>query len=86
MARRSGWSTGPPTRDDVGPDRGTPGGPACSVERNIPSDPFEGSGAHRKHLRLRIEGVIAIALAIAACGLATALWFRALLPLFERVF
>jgi hypothetical protein len=53
---------------------------------NIPSDPFEGSGAHRKHVRLRIEGVIALSLAIAACGLATALWFRALLPLFERVF
>ena len=32
------------------------------------------------------EGVIALSLAIAACGLATALWFRALLPLFERVF
>ena len=53
---------------------------------HITSDPFEGSGAHRKHIRLRIEGVIALALAIAACGLASALWFRTLLPVFERVF
>jgi hypothetical protein len=53
---------------------------------HLPRDPFEGSGAHRKHLRLRIEGGLAFALAIGACGLAAAMWFRALLPLFERVF
>jgi hypothetical protein len=52
----------------------------------IPRDPFEGSGAHRKHLRLRAEGVIAISLAIAACGLTAAMWFKALLPVFDRVF
>ena len=51
----------------------------------IPRDPFEGSGAYRKRLRLRIEGTTAFALAIAACGLTAALWFRALLPLFERI-
>ena len=53
---------------------------------HLPHDPFEGSGAHRKHIRLRIEGVVALALAIGACGLVAAMWFRALLPLFERVF
>ena len=53
---------------------------------HIPSDPFEGSGAYRKRLRLRAEGAIAVSLAIAACGLTAAMWFKALLPLFDRVF
>ena len=53
---------------------------------HLPRDPFEGSGAYRKRVRLRIEGATAFALAIGACGLATALWFRTLLPLFERLF
>jgi hypothetical protein len=53
---------------------------------HLPSDPFEGSGAYRKNVRLRIEGVVAVALAIGACGLVAAMWFRTLLPLFERVF
>ena len=46
-----------------------------------PRDPFEGRGARRTRLRLQIEGVIALALAIVACGLAAALWFRTILPL-----
>jgi hypothetical protein len=49
-------------------------------------DPFEGSGARRKNLRLRVEGWVAVALALGACGLVAAMWFRTLLPLFERVF
>jgi hypothetical protein len=53
---------------------------------HIPRDPFEGSAAHRKRLRLRFEGVVAISLAIAACGLVAAMWFRTLLPLIDRVF
>ena len=52
----------------------------------IPRDPFEGSGAYRKRLRLRTEGVVALSLAIAACGLTAAMWFKALLPVFDRVF
>ena len=52
----------------------------------IGRDPFEGSGAHRKNVRIRIEGWVAVALAIGACGLVAAMWFRTLLPLFERVF
>jgi fructose-1,6-bisphosphatase/inositol monophosphatase family enzyme len=52
----------------------------------IPRDPFEGSGAYRKRLRLRTEGAIAIALAIVACGLTAAMWLRTVAPLFDRVF
>ena len=45
-------------------------------------DPFwdDGKGARRRQLRLRIEGVIAITLALAACGLTAAMWLRQLLP------
>ena len=52
------------------------------IDRLIrPSDPFEGRGARRTRLRLRIEGAVALALAITACGLAAAMWLRALAPL-----
>ena len=43
-------------------------------------DPFEGRGARRTRLRLKIEGAIALTLAIAACGLAAAMWVRPILP------
>jgi hypothetical protein len=45
-------------------------------------DPFwdDGKGARRRQLRLRIEGMIAFALAMAACGLTAAMWLRQLLP------
>lgn len=46
----------------------------------IPRDPFEGKGARRTHLRLRVEGFIALTLAIGACGLTAALWLRTLAP------
>jgi hypothetical protein len=52
----------------------------------IPRDPYEGSGAYRKRIRLRFEGAVALSLAIAACGLTAAMWFKALLPVFDRVF
>lgn len=45
-----------------------------------PADPFEGRGARRTRLRVRIEGAVALALAIIACGLAAALWMRTLAP------
>jgi hypothetical protein len=51
----------------------------------IPHDPFEGSGAYRKRLRLRVEGVIALSLAIAACGITAAIWLRTLYPVFQRI-
>lgn len=49
-----------------------------------PSDPFEGRGARRTHLRVRLEGLLAMALAIAACGLTAAIWVRTLAPLADR--
>lgn len=52
---------------------------------HMPRDPFEGSAAHRKRIRLRVEGVIALSLAVAACGITAAMWFRTLLPVFDRV-
>ena len=42
----------------------------------LPRDPFEGRAARRTHLRLRVEGFIALILAIVACGLTAALWLR----------
>jgi len=43
-------------------------------------DPFEGRGAKRRRLRLRIEGLLALGLAIVACGLTAAVWIQALAP------
>jgi len=45
-------------------------------------DPFwdDGKGARRRQLRLRIEGYLALVLAIGACGLTAAMWLRQLLP------
>jgi hypothetical protein len=44
-------------------------------------DPFEGRGAKRRELRLRIEGLLALAMAIVACGLTAAVWIQMLAPL-----
>lgn len=41
---------------------------------------FEGRAARRTHFRLRVEGIIALALAIGACGLTAAMWLRILPP------
>ena len=46
-----------------------------------PSDPFEGRGARRTALRLRIEGLLALGMAIVACGLTAAVWIQFLSPL-----
>ena len=46
-----------------------------------PGDPFEGRAARRTQLRLRIEGLVALTLAIIACGLTAAAWLRILAPL-----
>jgi hypothetical protein len=48
-------------------------------------DPFEGTGAQRRDLRLTIEGLIALAMSVTACGLTAALWFRAVAPVLSRV-
>ena len=44
------------------------------------ADPFEGVGARRRQLRLRIESSLAFGLAIVACGLTAAMWLRLLVP------
>ena len=43
-------------------------------------DPFEGRAAHRRELQLRVEGILALGLAITACGLTAAVWVRTLAP------
>ena len=45
-------------------------------------DPFwdDGKGARRRQLRLRVEGFLALALAVSACGLTAAMWLRQILP------
>jgi hypothetical protein len=48
-------------------------------------DPFEGYGAVRTRRRLRVEGLMALALAIVACGLTAAVWMRELAPLAHRL-
>ena len=45
------------------------------------SDPYEGTGAKRREIRLRIEGLLALTMAIIACGLTAAVWIQALSPL-----
>ena len=50
-------------------------------------DPFwdDGRGARRIHRRVRIEGAIAFALAVVACGLTVAMWLRELAPIGARL-
>jgi hypothetical protein len=51
----------------------------------IPRDPFEGRGARRRHVRVRVEGFIALGMAIGACGLTAAVWLRTLAPFADRI-
>jgi hypothetical protein len=53
---------------------------------HVGRDPFEGTGAYRRNLRVRVEGGIAFTLALIACGLTAAVWLRALAPVFEQAF
>ncbi|MFL5684756.1 MAG: hypothetical protein ACJ77D_01755 [Chloroflexota bacterium] len=45
-------------------------------------DPYwdDGKGARRRNRRVRLETVIALMLAVAACGLTAAMWLRQVLP------
>ena len=45
-------------------------------------DPYwdDGKGARRRNIRLRVESVVALALALTACGLTAAMWLRQILP------
>ena len=47
----------------------------------LSNDPFEGRGARRRAMRLRLEGLLALGMAIAACGLTAAVWIQLLSPL-----
>ena len=46
-------------------------------------DPFwdDGKGARRTHRRVQFEGLVAITMAIVACGVTAAVWLRLLAPL-----
>jgi hypothetical protein len=57
------------------------------IARIRPRDPFwdDGKGARRTHRRVRFEGMVAFALAIAACGLTAAMWLLALAPVAQRL-
>jgi fructose-1,6-bisphosphatase/inositol monophosphatase family enzyme len=52
-----------------------------------PRDPFwgDGRGARRTQRRVRLEGLVALSLAIVACGVAAALWLLTLAPLVDRI-
>jgi hypothetical protein len=45
-------------------------------------DPYwdDGKGARRRNVRVRIESMVALALALMACGLTAAMWLRQILP------
>jgi hypothetical protein len=45
----------------------------------------EGKGARRTRRRTQVEGLLALTLAIGACGLAAAVWLRALAPLARQL-
>lgn len=51
----------------------------------IRRDPFDGTGAYRKRLRVQAEGFVALALAIVACGVTAAVWIRTIAPLVDRL-
>ena len=78
MAGMSGCSAVPRLSDHVLPIRTED----TMIARLGRRDPFwdDGKGARRRQLRLRVEGLLAIALAIAACGLTAAMWLRQILP------
>jgi len=52
---------------------------------SIQRDPFEGKGAFRRRLRIKIEGLIALSFAVVACGITAALWLQMLAPAIDRV-
>lgn len=58
------------------------------VARADRHDPYweDGKGARRRNRRVRFEGVVALMLAIAACGLTAAMWARQVLPVLSVQF
>ena len=49
-------------------------------------DPFwdDGRGARRHHLRVRLQGELAFAIAVVACGLTAYAWIQVLRPLLHQ--
>jgi hypothetical protein len=58
-----------------------------TVRLRRPRDPFwdEGKGARRTQRRVKLEGLLAIAMAIVACGVIAAFWLRLLAPLASQL-
>ena len=57
------------------------------IRRRGAHDPWwglEGTGAKRTRRRVKVESLIAIAFAIAACGLVAAVWLQTLAPLAQQ--
>ena len=55
---------------------------------DVAVDPWwglEGTGAKRTRRRVLVESVFAVAMAIVACGLVTAIWLRELAPLAHQL-
>jgi hypothetical protein len=52
-----------------------------------PRDPFwdDGKGARQTRRRVRLEGLVALSLAIVACGVTAAMWLLTLAALAERI-
>ena len=52
---------------------------------SIQRDPFEGTGAFGRRVRIKVEGFIALSIAVVACGVTAALWLQTLAPAIDRV-
>jgi hypothetical protein len=58
------------------------------IRRRGAHDPWwglEGTGAKRTRRRVMVEGLLAVTMAVAACGLVAAAWMRDLLPLAHQL-
>jgi hypothetical protein len=75
----SGWKPVPAMRDDLCPQDRSEDSMIARLGRR---DPYwdDGKGARRRNVRVRLESMVALALALTACGLTAAMWLRELLP------
>lgn len=48
-------------------------------------DPFEGTEERSRRIRVEVEGIVAIALAVVACGLTAGMWLHTLAPLVDQI-
>jgi hypothetical protein len=75
----SGWKPVPVMRDDRRPQDRSEDSMIARLGRR---DPYwdDGKGARRRNVRVRIESMVALGLALTACGLTAAMWLRQILP------